>query len=153
MGEEKHVLDRDAVRLAFVAELRRLSRIPEQVLAEGGLLPAITGQRQPRRDVHAALPRRTAGLDLFGDGRQRQQVVVFVDCLVPLDRLPPAAANKKTPAERKHVLAGVGFVTTAGGDTSREGTVSGFDGVVAVIDANYHVFASLSFFVDICGSM
>ena len=114
---------------------------------------AIAGQGQSCRDGHAAFPRCAAGLDLFGDGRQRQQVVVVVGGLVPLDRLPPAAANKKTPAEREHVLAGVGFLASARGDASREGTVSCFDGVVAVVDANYHVFASLSFFVDICGSM
>src|SRR5699024_9145542 len=106
LGEEKHVLDRDAVRLAFVAKLGRLARIAEQVLAEGRLFAAIAGQRQTCRDGHPALPRRTAGLDFFSDGRQRQQVVVFVDCLVPLDRLPPAAANEKTPAEREYVLAG-----------------------------------------------
>ena len=46
--------------------------------------------------------------------------------------------HKKTPAERKHVLAGVGFVTAAVCDASREGTVSGFDGVVAVVDTNDH---------------
>ena len=50
----------------------------------------------------------------------------------------PLPQTKKTPAERKHVLAGVGFVTAAGCDASREGTVSGFDGVVAVVDTNDH---------------
>ena len=92
-------------------------------------------------------------MQLLRDGRQRQQVVIVVGSLVPLDRLPPAAANKKTPAEREHVLAGVRFMTAAVCDACWERAVSCLDGVVAVIDANYHVFASLSFFVEICGSM
>ena len=54
---------------------------------------------------------------------------------LPLDRLPPAAANKKTPVERKHVLAGVRFTVTERCNASREGTVSCFDGVIAVVDA------------------
>ena len=62
-----------------------------------------------------------------------------VDGFVALDRLPPAAANKKAPAEREHVLAGVRFAVTEGRDAGREGTVSGFDGVVAVVDGNDHV--------------
>ena len=69
---------------------------------------------------------------------QRQQVVVVVGGLVPLERLPPAAANKKAPAERKHVLAGVGFAVTKRRYASREGKVSCFDGVVAVVDADDH---------------
>ena len=138
MGEEKHVLDRDAVRLAFVAKFGRLAYIAQQVFAEGGFLAAIAGQGQPCRDGHAALTGRAAGLQFLRDCSQRQQVVVVVGGLVPLDRLPPTAANKKTPAERKHVLAGVRFAASAVCDASREGTVSCFDGVVAVVDANDH---------------
>ena len=138
MGEEKHVLDRDAVRLAFVAKFGRLAYIAQQGFAEGGFLAAIAGQGQPCRDGHAALTGRAAGLQFLRDCSQRQQVVVVVGGLVPLDRLPPAAANKKTPAEREHVLAGVGFAVTERRNAGREGTVSCFDGVVAVVDANDH---------------
>ncbi len=45
---------------------------------------------------------------------------------------------RKSPPTNE--LVGVGFVTAAGCDVSREGTVSGFDGVIAVIDANFHIF-------------
>ena len=41
----------------------------------------------------AALP------DFLGDSRQCQQVVVVVRSLIPLDRLPPGATNKKAPAK------------------------------------------------------
>ena len=138
LGKEQHIFNRDAVLLAFIGELGRLARVAEQVFAERGLFPAIAGQGQPRRDGDAALTGRTAGLQLLRDGRQRQQVVVVVGGFVALDRLPPAAANKKTPAEREHVLAGVRFAVTEGRDAGREGTVSGFDGVVAVVDTKNH---------------
>ena len=106
-------------------------------------------QGQPRCDGHATLAGCAAGLDLFGDSRQRQQEVVVVGGLLPLDRLPPAAANKKTPAEREHVLAGVRLMAAAGCNASREGTVSGFDGVIAVVDANNdtHLITSLPYYI------
>lgn len=67
----------------------------DQQHAERGLLPAIAGQGQPGRNSDTALTGRTAGLDLFSDGSRCQQAVVVVGGLVPLDRLPPTAANKK----------------------------------------------------------
>ena len=138
LGEEKHILNRDAILFPLIAKLGRLACISQKVFAEGGLLPAIAGQRQTGRNGHAALTGYTTGLDLFGDGGQRQQEVVVVGGLVPLDRLPSAATNKKTPAERKRVLTGVRFAVTEGRDAGREGTVSCFDGVVAVVDADDH---------------
>lgn len=68
-----------------------------------------------------------------------QQVVVVVDRLVALDRLPPGAANKKTPAERKHVLAGVGFVAPVVDNTGWEGAISRFHSIIAVVDTKDHV--------------
>ena len=138
LGEKQHIVDRDAVFPTLVAKLGRLACIAEQVLAERRLLSPIAGQRQPGRDGHATLAGCAAGLQFLCDSGQRQQVVVVVGGLVPLDRLPPAAANKKTPAEREHVLAGVGFAVTKRRYAGREGTVSCFDGVVAVVDANSH---------------
>ena len=105
---------------------------------ELGHITAIAGQGQPRCDGHATLAERAAGFEFFGDGGQRQQVVVVVGSFVPLDGLPPAAANKKTPAEREHILAGVGLTVTERCNASREGTVSGFDGVKAVVDTDNH---------------
>ena len=60
---------------------------------------------------------------------------------------------KKTPAGLKESLAGVRFVTAVGCKTGWERTMPRLDGVVAVIDANVHVFSSLSFslrFADLC---
>ena len=152
LGKEQHIFNRDAVLLAFIGELGRLARVAEEVFAEGGLFPAIAGQGQPRRNGHATLARRAAGLQFLRDGRQRQQVVVVVGGLVALDRLPPAAANKKTPAEREHVLAGVRFAVAEGRDAGREGTVSGLDGVVTVVDTKNH--GVLAFCVwDVCESI
>lgn len=152
LGKEQHIFNGDAVLFALVAKLARLARVAEQVFAERGLFPAIAGQGQPRRDGDAALTGRTAGLQLLRDGRQRQQVVVVAGGFVALDRLPPAAANKKAPAEREHVLAGVRFAVTEGRDAGREGTVSGLDGVVTVVDTKNH--GVLSFCVwDVCESI
>ena len=152
LGKEQHIFNRDAVLLAFIGELGRLARVAEQVFAERGLFPAVAGQGQPRRDCHATLARRAAGLQLLRDGRQRQQVVVVAGGFVALDRLPPAATNKKAPAEREHVLAGVRFAVTEGRDAGREGAISGFDGVVAVVDTKNH--GVLAFCVwDVCESI
>ena len=139
LGEEQHIFNRDAVFLSLVAKFGRLARVAEQIFSERGLFPAIAGQGQPRRDGDDTLARRAAGLQLLRDGRQRQQVVVVVGGLVALDRLPPATANKKAPAEREHVLAGVRFAVAEGRDAGREGTVSGLDGVVTVVNGNDHV--------------
>lgn len=72
---------------------------PQQILSELGFVAPETGQRQTRRYAHRTFGRQTALLNLLCDSCQRQQIVVVVRRLVPLDRLPPGASNKKAPAK------------------------------------------------------
>lgn len=72
---------------------------PQQIISELGFVASETGQRQTRRNSHRAFGRQTALLNLLCDSCQCQQVVVVVYGLVPLDRLPPGATNKKAPAK------------------------------------------------------
>jgi thiamine transporter len=64
-----------------------------------GFVAPETGQRQTRRNAHRTFGRQTALPDFFGSRCQRQQVIVVVRSLIPLDRLPPGATNKKAPAK------------------------------------------------------
>ena len=90
--------DGDAVLHALEFEIHGLVA-PQQILSELGFVSSETGQRQPRRNPHRAFGRQIALPDLFCNGCQRQQIVVVVYGLVPLDRLPPGATNKKAPAK------------------------------------------------------
>ena len=83
---------------ALEAEIHRLLAL-QQIIFELGFVASETGQRQTRRNAHRAFGRQAALLDFLGDSRQRQQVVVVIHGLVPLDRLPPGATNKKAPAK------------------------------------------------------
>ena len=65
--------------------------------AELRLVPAIAGQRQTRRDPDRTLGGGTSAADFLCQRGQRQQVVVFVDGFVALNRLPSGSANKKNP--------------------------------------------------------
>ena len=72
---------------------------PQQIIFELGFVASETRQRQTRRNAHRTFGRQTALLDFFCNGCQRQQVVVVVRSLIPLDRLPPSTTNKKAPAK------------------------------------------------------
>ena len=72
---------------------------PQQIIFELGFIASETRQRQTRRNAHRAFGRQAALPDFFCNRCQRQQVVVVVYGLVPLDRLPPGATNKKAPAK------------------------------------------------------
>ena len=76
-----------------------MHRLPgvEQVIPEPRLVASETGQRQPRRNPHRTFGRQTSLLNFFGNGSQRQQIVVIVRSLILLDGLPPGATNKKAP--------------------------------------------------------
>jgi integrase len=72
---------------------------PQQIIFELGFVASETGQRQTRRNAHRTFGRQAALPDFFCNGCQRQQVIIVVRRLVPLDRLPPCATNKKVPAK------------------------------------------------------
>ncbi len=72
---------------------------PQQILSELGFVAPETRQRQTRRNAHRTFGWQAALPDFFRNRCQRQQVIVVVYSFVPLDRLPPGAANKKAPAK------------------------------------------------------
>ena len=71
----------------------------QQIIFELGFVAPKAGQRQSRRNAHRAFGRQAALPDFFCNRCQCQQVVVVVYGLVPLDRLPPGATNKKAPVK------------------------------------------------------
>ena len=91
-------LNRNAVLHVLEAEIHRLLA-SQQIISELGFGASETGQRQTRRNAHRTFGRQTTLPDFFCNRRQRQQVIVVVYGLVPLDRLPPGATNKKAPAK------------------------------------------------------
>ena len=87
-----------AVLHVLEAEIHRLLA-PQQIISELGFIASETRQRQTRRNAHRTFGRQTTLLDFLGDSCQRQQIVVVVYGLVPLDRLPSGATNKKAPVK------------------------------------------------------
>ena len=98
LGEDGNFFDGNAVLHALEFEIHGLVA-PQQIIFELGFVASETGQRQPRRNAHRTSGRQTTLLDFLGDSRQRQQVVVVIHGLIPLDRLPSGATNKKAPAK------------------------------------------------------
>ena len=98
LGEDGNFFDGDAVLHALELVVHGLIA-SQQILSELGFVAPKTGQRQTRRNTHRTFGRQTALLNFFGNRRQRQQVIIVVRRLVPLDRLPPGATNKKAPAK------------------------------------------------------
>ena len=98
LGEDGNFLDGNAVLHALEFEIHGLVA-PQQIIFELGFVAPETGQRQTRRNSHRAFGRQTALPDFFCNRCQRQQVIVVVRSLIPLDRLPPGATNKKAPAK------------------------------------------------------
>ena len=98
LREDSDFLDGDAVLHALEAEIHRLLA-SQQIISEPGFVASETGQRQTRRNAHRTFGRQAALPNFFCNRCQRQQVVVVVRRLVPLDRLPPCATNKKAPAK------------------------------------------------------
>ena len=98
LREDSNFLDGNAVLHALELVVHRLIA-PQQIIFELGFVASETGQRQTRRNAHRTFGRQAALPDFFCNRCQRQQVVVVVHGLVPLDRLPPGATNKKAPAK------------------------------------------------------
>ena len=98
LGEDGNFFDSDAVLHTLELVVHRLLA-SQQIIIELGYVASETGQRQPSRNPHRTFGRQAALQDFFCNRCQRQQVVVVVYGLVPLDRLPPGATNKKAPAK------------------------------------------------------
>ena len=139
LWKQLHILDGHFVGDALELEAYRLGR-RAKVLPEGLFLPAKPGQRKAGCDGDGTFRLGAPLLDFFGDGRKGQQVVVLVLYLVSQDRLSARPAHEKLPAILQCVLQGVWFVGI-GGDTGWKRKTPGFDGVVAMVDADVHGFA------------
>ena len=98
LWEDSNFFDGDAVLHALELVVQRLIA-PQQIIFELGFVASETHQRQTRRNAHRTFGRQAALQDFSCNRCQRQQVVVVVYGLVPLDRLPPGATNKKAPAK------------------------------------------------------
>ena len=98
LWEDSNFLDGNAVLHALEFEIHGLVA-PQQILSELGFVASETGQWQARRNAHRTFGRQTALLNLLCDSCQRQQVIVVVRSLIPLNRLPPGTTNKKAPAK------------------------------------------------------
>lgn len=71
-------------------------------------------------------------VQLLGDGRQGQEIVVLRQRFILLERLPSTAYHEVSAIVLQHILAGVGFMLIfhqPGG----EGKMGGFHGIIAVI--------------------
>ena len=148
LREQLHVLDGHLVGRSLETIANRTEAVcqlgrTQKVVSEGLFLPTKSGQRQARGEGYRTFLRLSALPDLFGDGRQGQQVVVVVGCLAAQKRLPTGSAHKKSAAVFQRVLQGVGFVGVRH-DTGWEGKMPGFDCVVPMIDSNVPVFLILS---------
>mgnify|MGYP000706803997 CR=1 FL=1 len=98
LGEDGNFFDSDAVLHTLELVVHRLVA-SQQILFELGFVASETRQRQTRRNAHRTFGRQATLPDFFCNRCQRQQVVVVVRSLIPLDRLPPGATNKKAPAK------------------------------------------------------
>ena len=139
LWEQLHILDGHFVGDAFELEAYRLGR-RAKVLPEG-----LFSRPNPARGSPAAMVTEQSVLgapllDLFGDGRKGQQVVVVVLHLVSQDRLPAGSAHEELSTVLQRVLQGVGFMGI-GGDTGWKRKMPGLDSVVAMVDADVHGFA------------
>ena len=140
LWEQFHILDGDFVGDSLKLEAYRLGRtaegIPGRLSSHGQIRPEAARLRWFTE--HSVFS--SALLDFFGDGCKGQQVVVVVLHLVSQDRLPAGPAHEELSTVLQRVLQGVGFVGI-GGDTGWERKMPGFDGVVAMVDADVHGFA------------
>ena len=109
LWEQLHILDGHFVEDTLELEAYRLGR-RAKVLPEGLLLPAKPSQRKTGCDGDGTFRLGAPLLDLFGDGRKGQQVVVLVLHLVSQDRLSAGPAHEELSTVLQRVLQGVGFL-------------------------------------------
>ena len=82
----------------------------EQVIPKGLLFPAEGGQRKAGGKGNGTFLLAAALFDFLRNGGQGQQIVIFVFCLIPQDRLAPCPAHIKPPVKFQRILQRVGFV-------------------------------------------
>ena len=148
LGKQLHILDFDPVRDPFKPEAdwaRPLLRVRvQEIIPERLFLPSKGSQGQAGGDTDGALGLRAALSDLFGDGREGEKIIVIVLGLVPQNGLAASAAHIELPFKLQCVLQGVWFAGIQR-DSRRERKVPGFDGGIAVVDADVHVAQLLMF--------
>ena len=156
LREQLHILHRSFIRNSFIRKRDRLA-LAQQIGPECFLFPPEARQRQPRREDHRRCSRRISICDLLGNGRQCQQIVVFVCRLILLERLPPAADDVVFSVIAEDVFLGVRFMLVFC-QAGRKRAMRGFHGRVAMIHANRNGFChrsstfSFRLFISFCGA-
>ena len=156
LRKQLHILHGNLIRNPFIQKRDRLA-LAQQICPECFLFPAEARQRQARREDHRRCSRRVPVCDLFGNGRQRQQIVILIHCLILLERLPPAADNVVFSVIAEDVFLRVRFMLVFC-QAGRERAMRGFHGRVAMIHANGNGFChrsstfSFRLFISFCGA-
>ena len=145
LWEQFHILNGDFIGNSFKLKAHRTEAVcqlgrTQKVFPERLFLPAKSSQRQPGGNAHRTLCFSTSLFDFLGNGCKGKQVVIVVFHFVAQDRLSARPAHEKLPAVLQCVLQGVGFVGIFC-NTGWERKMPGFDGVIAMVDANVHGFA------------
>ena len=134
---------------ALIAEAHGLA-VPEQVVPELLLVPSEAGQGQPGGQQHLRCPLHAPIVQLLGDSRQSQKVIILRSGLIPLEGLAGAAHHIILSAVLQDVFLGVRLMLVLH-QPGGEGNMGGFHGRIAVIHPNddqvTHL-ASPSFFRD-----
>ena len=158
LREQLHILHRSFIRNPFIRKRNRLA-LAQQICPECFLFPAEARQRQASRKDHRRCGRCIPVRDFFGNGRQRQQIVVFVCRLILLERLPSAADDVVFSVIAENAFLRVRFMLVfcqAGGKRA----MHGFHSRVAMIHANRNGFChrsstfpfSFCLFISFCGA-
>ena len=134
LREQLHVCNCHLIQHIFIPVVHRLGR-PQQVFFKSAFFAAKASQWQPCRQCYRTASLHPALLQFFCDSCQRQQVIVFVDRLIPLDRLPPCSAHIPAALVFQHILPGIGFVIVCRNPCGKH-TMPCFHCVVAVVDVN-----------------
>ena len=106
LGEQFYITDGHRVLISLIAEQDR-SAVPQQVLPELLFIPAKAGEGETGSQQDCGRPLRVSILQFFGDGCQRQQVVVHGLGLVFLKGLASTAYHIVPALIFQNILLGV----------------------------------------------
>ena len=156
LREQLHILHRSFIRNSFIRKRDRFA-LAQQICPECFLFPAEARQRQASRKDHRRCGRRVSVRNLFGNSRQRQQIVIFICCLILLERLSSAADNVVFSVIAENIFLRVRFMFVFS-QTGGKRAMRGFHGRVAMIHANRNGFChrsstfSFRLFISFCGA-
>ena len=133
-----------AKRVAWGEEAQRNERALPLAAGRGIWSLCRRGEGKARRQMHTGGPVRAPVLQLHGNGRQGEQIVVLHLGLVLLERLAARAHHIKPAVQFQHILAGIRLMLVLH-QPGGEGEVGRFHGSVAMVNADGDGFAHLEF--------